>query len=86
MDDRSRVVMAALVGASIGGVMGCLYLTEDGRRLRDEIEPVLDDVVTEIRRWRRTLEKARAASTEAWSAIHDVVGDESSRPAPWEAA
>ncbi len=86
MDDRARVVLATLVGASIGGIVGCLYLTKDGRRLRDEIEPVLDDVVTEIRRWRRTLEKAREASTEAWRAINDVVGEESSRTAPWEAA
>ena len=84
MDDRSRVALATIVGATVGGVLGCLYLTEDGRRVREELEPALDDVIEEVRRWRRTFEKAREASTEAWGAIKDVVGEERARPVAWK--
>jgi len=31
--------MASVLGAVIGGLWGWLYLTEGGRRIRDQIEP-----------------------------------------------
>ncbi len=43
VDERSRVLMATFLGAVIGGLYGWLYMTESGRRLRDQIEPKLDD-------------------------------------------
>ena len=46
MDERSKVLMSALLGAIAGGVYGWLYMTENGRRVRDQIEPKLDDFVT----------------------------------------
>ena len=42
MDERSKVALATVLGATIGGVFGCLYLTERGRRTRDQMEPLLD--------------------------------------------
>ena len=48
MDERSRVLAASLIGAVAGGVWGWLYMTENGRRVRDQIEPKLDDFVNEI--------------------------------------
>ena len=49
MEERSRVLLATLVGAVAGGVWGWLYLTAAGRRVRDSIEPKLDDFVREQR-------------------------------------
>ena len=43
MDERSRVLLATCLGAVAGGVWGWLYMTENGRRVRDQIEPKLDD-------------------------------------------
>jgi hypothetical protein len=40
-NERSVVVLSALVGAAIGGLAGYLFLTERGRRLRHELEPRL---------------------------------------------
>ena len=48
VDERSRVLTATLIGAVAGGVWGWLYLTEHGRRIRDQIEPKLDDFIGEI--------------------------------------
>lgn len=72
MDDRSRVLMTTVLGAVAGGVWGWLYLTEGGRRVRDQIEPRLDDFMTELTRMRGTVEKARTAANEGWRSLSDM--------------
>jgi hypothetical protein len=74
VDERSRVLMATLLGAVAGGVWGWLYMTENGRRVRDQIEPKLDDFMNEITRLRGTVEKARTAANEGWRSLNDVAG------------
>lgn len=74
MDDRSRVLFAAVIGAAAGAAWGFLYLTASGRRLRAQIEPKLDDFVGEVRRMRGTIEKARAAADEGWQSLNDITG------------
>lgn len=74
MDERSRVLMATFMGAVIGGVWGWLYLTESGRRIRDQIEPKLDDFVKELTRVRGTVDKARTAANEGWRSLNEMTG------------
>jgi len=74
VDERSRVLMATLAGAIAGGVWGWLYMTENGRRVRDQIEPKLDDFMHEITRLRGTVEKARSAANEGWRSLNEVAG------------
>src|SRR5215207_483392 len=74
VDERSRIVMAAFLGAVAGGLWGWLYMTENGRRVRDQIEPKLDDLVNEIGRIRGTVEKARTAASEGLRSLNDVTG------------
>ena len=74
MDERSKVALATVLGATIGGVFGYLYLTERGRRTRDQIEPLLDEVITEIRRLSGTAEKLREAAQEGRRAVEDLMG------------
>lgn len=74
MDERSRVLMATFMGAVIGGVWGWLYLTESGRRIRDQIEPKLDDFLGELTRARGTVEKARTAANEGWRSLSEMTG------------
>ena len=64
MDERSRVLMASLLGAVVGGIWGWLYMTENGRRIREQIEPKLDDFVSELTRVRGTVDKARSAAND----------------------
>ena len=78
MDERSRVLMATLMGAVIGGVWGWLYLTESGRRIRDQIEPKLDDFMGELTRTRGTVEKARTAANEGLRSLNDITGSATS--------
>jgi gas vesicle protein len=74
VDERSRVLMATLIGAVIGGVWGWLYMTESGRRLRDQIEPKLEDFVNELTRVRGTVDKARSAANEGWRSLNEITG------------
>ena len=74
MDERSRVLMATFLGAVVGGVWGWLYLTEGGRRVRDQIDPKLDDFLSEVTRMRGTVEKARSAANEGWRSLSDLAG------------
>jgi hypothetical protein len=74
VDERSRVLMATFLGAVVGGVWGWLYMTESGRRVRNQIEPKLDDFMNELTRARGTVEKARSAANEGWRSLSDITG------------
>lgn len=74
MDERSRVLMATVLGAIAGGVYGWLYMTEQGKRVRDQIEPKLDDFMRELTRARGTVDKARTAANEGWRSLNEVTG------------
>jgi sigma54-dependent transcription regulator len=79
VDERSRVLMATFLGAAIGGIWGWLYMTEGGRRVRDQIEPRLDDFMNEVARVRGTVEKARTAANEGWRSLSDMTGSAQGR-------
>ncbi|HET9266418.1 MAG TPA: YtxH domain-containing protein [Vicinamibacterales bacterium] len=74
MDERSKVLMMTFMGAVIGGVGGWLYMTENGRRVREQIEPRLDDFLGELTRVRGTVEKARTAANEGWRSLNEMTG------------
>ena len=72
MDDRGRIALSAMLGALVGGLVGYLYLTEDGRRTRERLEPGLDEVGRELRRLRGAVDRARVAAEEGWQTIGDL--------------
>lgn len=74
MDERSRVLLATMIGAVVGGVWGWLYMTQQGARIRTQIEPKLDDFVRELASVRGTVEKARTAANEGWRSLNDITG------------
>jgi hypothetical protein len=74
VEERSRVLLATVLGAVAGGVWGWLYLTEKGRAVRSQIEPKLDDFIRELHNVRGTVEKARTAADEGWRSLNDIAG------------
>src|SRR5690242_18349676 len=74
VEERSRVLLASVLGAVAGGVFGWLYMTENGRRVRSQIEPKLDDFMRELASARGTVEKARSAANEGWRSLNDITG------------
>ena len=74
VDERSRVLLATVVGAAAGGLWGWLYLTEGGRRVRMQIEPKLDDFIRELSNVRGTVAKAKTAANEGWRSLNEMTG------------
>lgn len=82
--DAQRVLVASLVGAAIGGLVGFLYLTSRGERLMRQFEPQIDRVGGEVRRWRHTLDKLQRTAGEAWRSLNELAGgDGGSRERPY---
>ena len=73
MDERTQVLMTTVLGAAVGGVLGWLYLTERGQRVRVQLEPFFDSVIDEIHQTQQTVDKARLAADEGRRAFDDVL-------------
>ena len=73
MAERTEVLAATVLGAVVGFVFGRLYLTERGREVREQIEPFFDSVIDELKRARRTVDKARVAGNEGHRVLDDVL-------------
>ncbi|MGZ7042690.1 MAG: hypothetical protein ACXVH7_12935 [Thermoanaerobaculia bacterium] len=80
MTDNSRAFAASVVGAVIGGVVGDLFFTEHGRRLRRQIEPALDDLSHELASLRSTVLKASGVANEGWNLLNETLGDNERQP------
>ncbi|MDE3156081.1 MAG: YtxH domain-containing protein [Acidobacteriota bacterium] len=72
MREPWQVAAATVLGAVAGGVAGYLFFTERGRRLRQQIEPGLDELTRELGRLRATLHKAARAAEEGGRLIDDL--------------
>ena len=72
---NSRAVAALVVGAVIGGVAGYLFFTDEGRKLRRQIEPALDDIARELNSLRLTAGKAAGVANEGWKLLNDAMGE-----------
>ena len=75
MTERSQACMAMTVGAALGAIAGYLFLTEDGRRLRRQIEPALDNLAKELSHFRGTVNKAGSLASEGWRFLNETAAD-----------
>ena len=64
MDDRSQALANVFVGILLGGALGYLCLTKDGRRLLSRVEPWLDEVIDRMRELQSSATKARETVIE----------------------
>jgi len=82
VNDFSRTMAATCAGAALGGLIGYLFFTTNGRVLRRQIEPTIDDLAREFASFRTTVRKAAGVANDGWRLLNemtDAVGDESPR-------
>ncbi len=73
MSERAQVVAASIVGAVIGALAGYLFLTEQGRALRRNFEPGIEDAARELSRLTGTVLGAAGAAREGWRIVRDAI-------------
>jgi hypothetical protein len=59
MDARAKMVMGSILGAAVGTAVAYVYFTPGGKRLRRDVEPLVDDLVREIGRVHQALTHLR---------------------------
>ena len=77
--NNSRAVVASVLGAVAGAVAAYLFFTDEGKALRRQFEPALDDFARELSSFRSTIEKAAGAATDSWTLLSDTLGDAAAR-------
>jgi hypothetical protein len=83
MDDRSHALANVFIGILLGGALGYLCLTQDGRRLLARVDPWLDDVIEKMRQLQNSAVKARETVIEgkqSFDALLRASGYRSDRP------
>ena len=82
MNARSVAWERALAGAAVGGLVTYLYLTDDGRKVREQAEAWLDDFLDAMTRMQSAVTKAHRAIEEgrsSWDAVIQLARPTSSR-------
>jgi hypothetical protein len=72
---NSRAVAASIVGAVLGGVAAYLCLTDQGKTLRRQLEPALDDFVRELTSFGSTVQKAAGVANAGWRMLHEALDE-----------
>ncbi|MFN7914512.1 MAG: YtxH domain-containing protein [Vicinamibacterales bacterium] len=80
MDDRQRGMIAAAVGAVLGGVAGYVLFTERGRELRRQLEPALEEFGHELVQLRGTVNRAIGVASQGWHVLDEALGDRGRAP------
>ena len=72
MNEQSRVMMGALIGALGGAATAYLFFTQRGQQIRDRIEPAIDDLTREFARFQKTIEKVSDIANEGLRVMNEI--------------
>ena len=71
MNEQSRVMAGAVVGALVGAAAAYLFFTDRGSHFRDRFEPMVDDLRREFDRFQRTFAKVGDMATEGMRVVNE---------------
>ena len=73
--NNSREIVVTITGAVLGGMAGYLFFTDGGRKVRRQLEPVLEELSREFVSIRRSVQEASGVTTQGWMLLNDMLGD-----------
>jgi hypothetical protein len=79
-------VAATILGAVGGAVAGYLLFTKQGRTLRRQFEPALEDMARELSSFRTTIVKAAGVANESWRLLNEAFGESGPEPRRYPSA
>jgi gas vesicle protein len=72
VNEHSRVIVGgAVIGAIVGAAAGYLFFTDNGRTLRERLEPAIDEVRREFMRFQSTIEKVGALANDGMRVVNE---------------
>jgi hypothetical protein len=74
--DKSQAIAATVVGAVLGGMAGYMFFTDNGRTMRRQLEPAIDDFSRELASFRGTLQRAMGVANEGWKVLNEALGED----------
>ena len=80
MNEQSRVMSGAVVGALVGAAAAYLFFTDRGREMRDRLEPLVDELRHEFTRFQRTVEKVGDMASEGMRVVNEFNAARSQSP------
>ena len=82
MGEKSQAIAATVVGAVLGGMAGYMFFTDNGRTMRRQLEPAIDEFARELASFRGTLQRAMGVANEGWKILNDALGEDSGHRRP----
>jgi gas vesicle protein len=79
MRDRTALVVSLVAGAAVGGAVGWLFLTEDGRRVRQNLRPYLEDLAERAVQLQDTAMRTQRLAHDSWRTIQQVAARPATR-------
>ena len=76
MREKSQAIAATVVGAVLGGMAGYMFFTDNGRTMRRQLEPAIDDFSRELASFRGTLQRAMGVANEGWKVLNEALGED----------
>ena len=79
MRDRTAVLIGLAAGAVVGGVVGWLWLSDDGRRLRVRLQPRLQDLANQAMALSASASRLKVVARQGVQAAQDVASRSATR-------
>jgi len=71
VNERQVIFLSALAGAVVGGAAGYLFFTDRGRRVRERMEPFVEDLRHEFTRFKGTVMKVSDMAAEGMRVVDE---------------
>jgi gas vesicle protein len=71
VSERQMIILSAIAGAVAGAAAGYLFFTEDGRVLRERMEPMVEDLRQEFTRFQGTIRKVGDMANEGMRVVEE---------------